>query len=105
MSDQELSGGAPAPVTDANASQAEATTDVVEQTPGSEAEQSAAKDQGEKKRPEPDGRDEKIKELTRRWREEQRRSDRLMRKTEELSRRSNPPPTAAAMAAPGIDRP
>jgi hypothetical protein len=104
MTDQET-GGAPAPVTDAPASQAEQTTDVTTAKPGSEADSSpAAKDQGEQ-RAEPDGRDEKIKELTRRWREEQRRSDRLMRHNEELTRRSNPLAQQPAAQQPAAQQP
>jgi hypothetical protein len=86
MQDQELSGGASAPVTDANASQAEVTTEVVEPKSGSEADSSpAAKDSSEPAKPK-DWESDRIKELTRHRREAERRADRLMRENEELRR-------------------
>jgi hypothetical protein len=99
MSDQELSGGAPAPVTDANASQAEATTDVVEQTPGSEAESSpAAKVPSDEPKP-LTGLELRNKELTRRLREAERRYERVLRIAEERGT-TPPPPPQQTQAAP-----
>lgn len=88
MNDQELSGGAPAP--DANASQVEPTTEVIEQKPGSEADSSPAAPESEKPKPAKTGEQLRIDELTRRYREEQRRSDRLMRMLEERGQQPEP---------------
>jgi hypothetical protein len=87
MTEQET-GGAPAPVTDANA--LAQPTEVKE--PVSAAESSpAAPTESEKPKPE-SGEQLRIKELTRRYREEQRRSERLLRMIEERSQQPAPQP-------------
>jgi hypothetical protein len=63
----------------------------------SEADSSPAADPSEKSRPSEDGRDIRIKELTRRLREEERRTQRLMRYAEE---RSQPAPAPQAPQQP-----
>ena len=87
MNDQET-GGAPAPVTDANAlAETEVKPVEAESSP-------AAADPGEKPaKPETaDARDERIKELTRHRREAERRADRLARELEEARRPREPRP-------------
>jgi hypothetical protein len=85
---------------DANASQEVQTTDVVTEPTGSEADPSpAATDPGDTAKPKKSGEDRRIDELTRRWREEQRRSDRLMRMLEERATEA-PKPTPSAPAKP-----
>jgi hypothetical protein len=87
MSDQET-GGATAPVVDANASPTPAPVP----TAGSEAGSSpAAIDSGDKKEPAKDGRDLRISELTRRLRQAERDRERLLRLAEE---RGQPAPQA-----------
>lgn len=87
MSDQET-GGAPAPVADANASQAKPATDVAAPKSGSEADSSpAAKSPSDKPaKPQESGEQLRIKELTRRLREAERRADRLLNVAEERGR-------------------
>jgi hypothetical protein len=82
MTDQAQPEGGALPA-DANASP-EVETKV--EAKGSEAESSPAAAESEKPEPKKDGEWQRNKELTRRWREEQRRSDRVMRENEELAR-------------------
>jgi hypothetical protein len=98
MSDQET-GGAPAPVVDANAP----TTETKVETPVSEADPStAATDPGEApaKPKESDARDERIKELTRHRREAERRADRLARELDEVRRAPRAQPQQQPNAQP-----
>lgn len=81
MSDQET-GGATAPVTDANASQATKPVDAGVSA-GSEAGSSPAAPDPAKKEPAKDGRDLRISELTRRLRTAERDRERLLRLAEE----------------------
>lgn len=98
MTDQVSPEGGALP-SDANASQAKPTTDVVTSKPGSEAGSSpAAPDSGDVSKPKQSGEDRRIAELTRRWREEQRRSDRLMAMIEDNNRKASQP---AQVAIPG----
>jgi len=90
--DQVSPEGAPAP--DANASQAKPTTDVVTAKPGSEAGSSPAATEPSDKpsKPEKDGRDVRIDELTRRLREAERRNERLLRVAEDRGRQPSAQP-------------
>jgi len=82
----EATQGATAPVSDANASQPQVSTEVEPKAPGSEAGSSpAATEPSDKVKPK--GADQRFGELTRRWNEEKRRSDRLLRQNEELMQR------------------
>jgi len=91
MNDQVSPEGGALP-SDANASQASQQPEGVTDKPGSEAESSPAADTSEKAKPK-DGESQRIGELTRRWREEQRRSDRLIAMLErERTERAKPAP-------------
>src|SRR3990167_11014768 len=82
---------------DANASQVKQPPEGEVVDPGSEAGSSPAATAPSEAKPK--GSDQRYGELTRRWREEQRRSDRLLRHNEELMQRilqSQSPPAQPA---------
>jgi hypothetical protein len=91
--DQELAGGAPAPVTDANATQPKDPADAAPKVV-SDADSSPA----EKPKPAKTGEQIRIDELTRRLRETERRYERVLRIAEE--RGQPPPPPPQHMQAP-----
>lgn len=96
MTEQAIPEGGATPDTDANASQQVETAEAQSQPNGSEAESSPApNEQGdsfEQKGKEPKGVQKRLDELTRNWREEQRRAERLERLLEQALGRSQAPP-------------
>jgi hypothetical protein len=88
MTDQVTPEGEVLP--DANASPTDAAPEGDEPKEGSEAESSPAADPSDKAPPKESGEGLRIKELTRRYREEQRRSDRLMKMLEDRGQEPAP---------------